>query len=62
MRPMSLYESGESSGEVSLEDMFETPDNIMGINKLSIDEIAFLICRVDGRVHHCKQEILRWIN
>ena len=45
MRPMSLYESGESSGEVSLEGMFETPDNIMGINKLSLDDIAFLICR-----------------
>ena len=45
MRPMSLYESGESSGEVSLEDMFETPDNIMGMNKLSLDDIAFLICR-----------------
>ena len=42
---MSLYESGESSGEVSLEGMFETPDNIMGINKLSLDDIAFLICR-----------------
>lgn len=41
MRPMSLYESGESSGEVSLEGMFETPDNIMGINKLSLDDIAF---------------------
>lgn len=45
MRPMSLYESGESSGEVSLEGMFEAPDNIMGINKLSLDDIAFLICR-----------------
>ena len=45
MRPMSLYESGESSGEVSLEDMFETPANIMGMNKLSLDDIAFLICR-----------------
>ena len=45
MRPMSLYESGESSGEMSLEGMFETPDNIMGINKLSLDDIAFLICR-----------------
>lgn len=45
MRPMSLYESGESSGEVSLENRFETPDNIMGINKLSLDDISFLICR-----------------
>ena len=45
MRPMSLYESGESSGEVSLGDMFETPDNITGINQLTLDDIAFLICR-----------------
>lgn len=45
MRPMSLYESGESSGEVSLGELFHTPDNIMGINKLTLDDIAFLICR-----------------
>ena len=45
MRPMSLYESGESSGEVSLEALFETPDKIMGINKLSLEDMAFLICR-----------------
>lgn len=45
MRPMSLYESGESSGEVSIGDLFSSPDNIMGINKLLLDDIAFLICR-----------------
>ena len=58
---MSLYESGESSGEVSLEGMFETLDNIMGINKLSLDNIAFLICRGGWPRASCKQEILRWI-
>lgn len=45
MRPMSLYESGESTGEVSLEALFATPENIMGINKLTLDDMAFLICR-----------------
>lgn len=45
MRPMSLYESGESTGEVSLEALFGTPENIMGINKLTLDDMAFLICR-----------------
>lgn len=45
MRPMSLYESGESTGEVSLEALFDSPENIMGINKLTLDDIAFLICR-----------------
>lgn len=42
---MSLYESGESTGEVSLEALFDTPENIIGINKLTLDDMAFLICR-----------------
>ena len=45
MRPMSLYESGESSGEVSLGNLFTSPDIIMGMNQLSLEDIAFLICR-----------------
>lgn len=45
MRPMSLYESGESSGEVSLKSLFENKDNISGINKLNLQDIAFLSCR-----------------
>ncbi len=45
MRPMSLYESGESSGEVSLAHLFETPDKIAAANRLKIDDIAYLICR-----------------
>lgn len=44
MRPMSLYESGESSGEVSLEHLFSS-HNIMGNNSLSLEDIAYLICR-----------------
>lgn len=45
MRPMSLYESGESTGEVSIKDLFNQPDKISGINKLSLDDIALLTCR-----------------
>ena len=45
MRPMSLFESGESSGEVSLENLFCSPETIQGINNLDIDSLAFLICR-----------------
>lgn len=45
MRPMSLYESGESTGEVSLGALFSAPENIMGINKLTLNDIAFIICR-----------------
>lgn len=45
MRPMSLYESGESTGSVSLIDLFagKTPD--VQENKLEIDELAYLTCR-----------------
>ena len=45
MRPMSLYESEESTGEVSLKSLFEGNLNIDGENKLDIDKLAFLICR-----------------
>ena len=45
MRPMSLFESQESSGEVSLEDLFKTPVEISGKNNLSIEKLAFLVCR-----------------
>lgn len=45
MRPMSLYESEESNGSVSLEEIFNTPKNISGINTLDLQEIAYLCCR-----------------
>ena len=45
MRPMSLYESGESTGEVSLKEMFNQPQQLSATNKLNIDDLAFLICR-----------------
>ena len=45
MRPMSLYESGESNGKVSLSHLFESRENIVATNSLRIGDIAFLICR-----------------
>lgn len=45
MRPMSLFESEESTGEVSLSTLFSNPKEISGINKLNFDDLAFLICR-----------------
>lgn len=45
MRPMSLYESGESNGTVSLKELFEAPARIEGLNRLKIEDISFLICR-----------------
>ncbi len=46
MRPMSLYESGESSGAVSLGALFSSSDEkIFAENKSTLEKIAFLICR-----------------
>lgn len=44
MRPMSLYESKDSSGEVSIKDLFEGK-NITATDENSLGKIAFLICR-----------------
>ena len=46
MRPMSLFESGESNGSVSLKWLFSQPENQPnGIANISINDLAFLICR-----------------
>ena len=45
MRPMSLYESGESNGKVSLNDLFEGKTFEVKENELTIEDIAFLTCR-----------------
>ena len=45
MRPMSIFESGDSSGEVSLKSLFDQPDAIDGESKLDIERLAFLVCR-----------------
>lgn len=45
MRPMTLFESGESNGTVSLAHLFSSPDKILEKNTLKLQDIAFLICR-----------------
>lgn len=45
MRPMSLYESGDSTGEVSLKELFDGGKEIEGTSKISFERLAFLLCR-----------------
>ena len=45
MRPMTLFESGESNGTVSLGGLFQAPEKILQKNALKLSDIAFLICR-----------------
>ena len=46
MYPMSLYESEESNGTVSLKELFDHPDRFDGCaSDLTIDGIIFAICR-----------------
>lgn len=44
MRPMSLFESGESSGAISLKELFDGK-NIGAQDNHTLEDIAFLICR-----------------
>ena len=47
MRTMSLFESLESNGMISLHELFENKDlNVVSANeKITLEDIAFLICR-----------------
>lgn len=45
MRPMSLYESGDSTGDVSLKSLLDGTTDIDGESGLSLDRLAFLVCR-----------------
>jgi hypothetical protein len=46
MRPMSLFESGDSSGAVSLSQLFETPDmKVAAEANADLNKIAYLVCR-----------------
>lgn len=46
MYPMSLYESEESNGSVSLMELFNNPDSFDGCESdLTIDDLIFAICR-----------------
>ena len=50
LKPFTLFESGDSSGVVSLSDLFENPDqkfetHFASENRIRLSDIAFLICR-----------------
>lgn len=45
MRPMSLWESGDSTGEVSLGDLFAGKDPTGAANRLKLEDLAELVCR-----------------
>lgn len=44
MRPMTLFESGESTGDVSLGSLFDSAD-VSGSSNIDIARLTFLICR-----------------
>ncbi len=45
MRPMTLWESGDSNGKVSLGDLFDGQKDIAGMSSIDIIHLAYLICR-----------------
>lgn len=46
MYPMSLYESGDSNGTVSLKELFDHPDSFKGCHSdLNVDRLKYVICR-----------------
>ena len=45
LRTMSLWESGESTGDVSLCNLFKSSEKVDGASNIDIDQLAFLICR-----------------
>ena len=45
MRTMSLFESNESTGDVSLRELFKNSQEVIGRNSMNIEQLAFLTCR-----------------
>lgn len=45
MRTMSLFESKDSSGEISLKELFDGHHDIAALSPLSIEDLSYLICR-----------------
>lgn len=45
MHTMSLFESGDSSGDVKLSELFKTQKMVEGSSSIDIDRLAFLVCR-----------------
>lgn len=45
MRPMSLWESGESTGDVTLSGLFDNTTEVTGVSKINLEHLAFATCR-----------------
>lgn len=45
MRPMSLWESEDSTGQLSLSSLFEQPEQLLSESDIDIERLAFLVCR-----------------
>ena len=45
LRTMSLWESEDSSGDVSLEELFINPGTVDGVSNIDLDRLAYLTCR-----------------
>ena len=45
MRPMTLFESGESSGDVSLRALFDGAGEITGLSTLTVEKLALALAR-----------------
>lgn len=45
MRTMSLFESGESNGTVSLKEIFDGNTDVEGTSNIDLSELSYLICR-----------------
>lgn len=45
MRTMSLWESGESTGDVSIKSLFEGGEEVGGLSHLDLEGVAYLTCR-----------------
>ena len=45
MRPMSLWESGESNGTISLKRLFDGQNELASMSQTSIKDLAYVICR-----------------
>ena len=45
LRTMSLWESGDSTGDVSLGKLFEKSENVEGYSNIDLDRLSFLVCR-----------------
>lgn len=45
LRTMSLWESEDSTGDVSLEELFIKPGTVDGVSNIDLDRLAYLTCR-----------------